>query len=149
MQLRILARTLVIASSFGVALPFPYSSLWVLGCHSCWHLCQNVDVYRGGSSTTRGNDGLPDISISDARSLWKNKITVALDSEQPLYCCILPDLHPREHRFLWGNHNRRTIGSEGTCSYDGYIEINKDTFPAAWMNGKEIVPWSLSLEKGG
>lgn len=33
-------------------------------------------------STMRGNDGMPDVSISDAhqRSLW---ITIGLDSEQP------------------------------------------------------------------
>lgn len=73
-------------ASSGVASPF-IAAFLSLSCGLPFLLAplQNGDVCKRVLSTMRGNAGLPDvISGAHQQSLWKNKITVALDGEQPL-----------------------------------------------------------------
>lgn len=136
--------------SLGGGFPLLHSSRWALGCRSL-HLCQNAGIYGRVLSTVRESNRMPDVSISRAhrRCLWKDKITIALNSEQPF--SYLPDFLPKEqHWLLWGNHNRRTVGAEGTCSYGGYTKINKGIFVVVWMAKKwflEVCLWKRVAKK--
>lgn len=120
-----------------------------LGCISCrWYIYQNVSVYGKVLLKRRGNPGLPEM-IS---MLTKDPLGRTRGSGQGAAVLVsCQDFIPKErHWLLWGNHNGRTAGAKGICSYSGYTGINKGIAMAMWMAEKqflEVCTWTQGGEK--